>query len=1206
MSNNTNKTLKKRKEIGILSMIFIFIMIIIQIPFIAGIWTSLDFEDDKLTQNQNMIDETRYGTYVINEYSWWDVLGLFTKKPIINKTLTYNTAHCLINCEARGTTILNEDGLRLFDKMEFFDRVNNLRDVSYQIYIKKIETYSVEVPIFKEVCIKDNQLFNESELFNEFSSIEEKSNCFQQIESWKNETKEREVWIEYNYETLPQGTYYWKIKGFKNSQMDVDWIGEVLGNRLTNWAWWNSNWEFKRTITISENTGLSWTNYSVRVIIPFDSNMRTDFGDLRFTNFSDNFELDYWIESRNSTAAVVWVETPLRGGVVNTINMYYGNSLVQTTGNSSRAFLFDDDGTTNRTNEWSCLVDGGSMSLSWNNGEYSNWWNGGSSNLILCYPRNIPYVQNLRVEWSRRVPATWGFGEDGAGHVTAAVRSINTGSYANNSYFIQDWVDTNWWRVLRRSLGIETILRNQDGISTPPNLIYNYTMSVWGNTINATRINTDGSNRVNIFHTGITNRSGVTGLTLYADNNNRRHYFYRFRVRQFGSPEPSVEISSVVQIRDSLILNHPPNNFLTNNNSIRFNCSANNVVSLELILNNTINFSIITAPLSQNLSFEVIRNLSDGFHTWGCRIGRGSPHFDSIEKYRNLTIVSVPPTINIISPLNNTEIQSFLSSTPINFNITLLNRTTLSECLFFNGTQNNSIPCGNNVTINLSSGFNTLQYFATDIFSNLGSNTTTFFINHIRENVSFIPNMIEEQKNQIYFNLIANRIFQANATLIYDGIPYLMTPNQINNTFIQFSSLVNIPIVTQNRMINFSIQYNLNNQFQQTINHSQLIFNIPNLTIQQTCPSHLPTALTFSLIDEETLNPLTGTFNFNFIYGHEDSNLSLVTNFGRINNAINFSVCINNTLSPNWKLFEGQVFYNVLGYTERRYYTFENLLINSTTNNFILYNLPTTQSTSFVVRIRNPDLSPYGNKFVSLLRWYPELNDYRIVEMGKTDQRGETILNVKTENIDYRIGIYHLDGRLIHLTLPMRIICLIQPCVFTLTIKEELKYSFDELIDIRADLNFNYETGIFTLIYNDPSQNSETIILNVYRLSQGRDNLICHTNSSSFTGILSCNVSEYSGTLKAVAIRKSSPERYIALKIIENIRNMFQGTFGLFLQFLLTSLFIFLGIINPIASIFLGVISLIFGVFLFRIFSLTNFIGLIIISAIIIHFIRRK
>ena len=110
-----------------------------------------------------------------------------------------------------------------------------------------------------------------------------------------------------------------------NGSIELDYIVDP--------SWWNSSWNYRQQINITENSGTNLTNYSVLLHITYNSNMNSDFSDLRFMANDNITELGYWIENYTaSTDAYVWVKIPTLLASSNTlIYMYYGNSGATTT-----------------------------------------------------------------------------------------------------------------------------------------------------------------------------------------------------------------------------------------------------------------------------------------------------------------------------------------------------------------------------------------------------------------------------------------------------------------------------------------------------------------------------------------------------------------------------------------------------------------------------------------------------------------------------------------------------------------------------------------------------------------------------------------------------------------------------------------------------------------------------------------------------------
>lgn len=97
-------------------------------------------------------------------------------------------------------------------------------------------------------------------------------------------------------------------------------------------AWWNSSFEYRTPINVTEESGQDLQNYQIELSVNTESiiendKMENDCSDMRFANSSDN-ELDYWIqEGCNTTSTTVWVQmNNIQASEKEKIFMYHGNS----------------------------------------------------------------------------------------------------------------------------------------------------------------------------------------------------------------------------------------------------------------------------------------------------------------------------------------------------------------------------------------------------------------------------------------------------------------------------------------------------------------------------------------------------------------------------------------------------------------------------------------------------------------------------------------------------------------------------------------------------------------------------------------------------------------------------------------------------------------------------------------------------------------
>ena len=292
-------------------------------------------------------------------------------------------------------------------------------------------------------------------------------------------------------------------------------------------------------------------------------------------------------------------------------------------------------------------------------------------------------------------------------------------------------------------------------------------------------------------------------------------------------------------------------------------------------------------------------------------------------------------------------------------------------------------------------------------------------------------------------------------------------------------------------------------------------------------------------------------------------------------------ICINDTIANNWTINEGTIFYRGYSgdYVDRRYYLFDGTIINNVTQNITLYDLLSASQTSFKLEVEDTSLNPYVDKYTALLRWYPQFNSYQTVDMGLTDTNGETVIHVRTEDVDYRQAVYEKNGSLITLEDPTRFVCLINPCTSTITISPT-DSDYTSLLGIDYSFTYNDTTGIWSFEYSDSSQLTTGMNLTVYKITGTSIYSVCNSQTTGFAGAITCNTSAYSGTLKGVVARSASPEVPLIQKIITTGSTAFTSSYGLWISLLIgvPVAFIF-ALMSPVAAVIGGVIMLLPALF---------------------------
>ena len=170
---------------------------------------------------------------------------------------------------------------------------------------------------------------------------------------------------------------------------------------------WLGGWQYRKSHVINSASGAG-TNYQVRIVAHYgsgtdsgadvylNSHCRTDFGDVRFTDYDGETLLDYWMEMKvDGDYAVFWVEVADDLSSSNaTIYIYYGKSDATTTSNGTNTFiLFDNfDGTDIDFNKWSLIGDTGiSYSVS---SSLLKFWKPSTGSLQRNLSHNLTEISN--------------------------------------------------------------------------------------------------------------------------------------------------------------------------------------------------------------------------------------------------------------------------------------------------------------------------------------------------------------------------------------------------------------------------------------------------------------------------------------------------------------------------------------------------------------------------------------------------------------------------------------------------------------------------------------------------------------------------------------------------------------------------------------------------------------------------------------------
>ena len=109
--------------------------------------------------------------------------------------------------------------------------------------------------------------------------------------------------------------------------------------------WFDDDWGLRKRVTILNDMSADLVDQPVRIELTYESEMLSDFADLRFTDASGTTTIPYYFEEiTNSVSAVVWVQVPfVPGNGAEPVYVYYDNAFVVSTESIGDVFLYADD-----------------------------------------------------------------------------------------------------------------------------------------------------------------------------------------------------------------------------------------------------------------------------------------------------------------------------------------------------------------------------------------------------------------------------------------------------------------------------------------------------------------------------------------------------------------------------------------------------------------------------------------------------------------------------------------------------------------------------------------------------------------------------------------------------------------------------------------------------------------------------------------------
>ena len=648
--------------------------------------------------------------------------------------------------------------------------------------------------------------------------------------------------------------------------------------------------------------------------------------------------------------------------------------------------------------------------------------------------------------------------------------------------------------------------------------------------------------------------------------------------------------------------NAPINAFNSTTSLVTLNVTITDnveVSDVKLFINGELN-NTNTSLLNGTYIYPI--NFADGNFNWS--VGATDDEGTTTNMTaRNFTVDTILPDINLSSPTGQIDSHAIGDALTLNWSVEDAN---LDSCWFnYNGT-NTTLTCGNNgTTFNTVEGEQNLTFYANDTVGNENSEVTSWTYAFLETGVSFNLNVTETSTQTFAINVTTDiTILSITAILTYDGANDTSTAS-CDEGNCTISNTIDVSLVSTGATELHDFFWNLvifNGTSSTSIITSTRQQNVTRLHLELCNATFTNQSLNFTVHDERTL---TRIVNFAF-----DGDLDFWTGGGTVkrNNSIsNVSSETTLCLTPENETMNLDA---IIDYDEEtgtqytsRFYYFDSHEISNTSQDIFMYLLNSSFSTSFILKVQDDSLLPVANALIEIHRFYPGTGEFRIVQIARTDDNGNSIGFFETEIVDYKF-IIKRDGEILLETGQQKVVPETSPFTLTFNIGEPLGEpwsSQQDIDDLNSSLGWDDTTGIVTYTYIDSSSNftlARLMVVQESLVNSSADSTICNENSTLTSASLTCVVGSTNGFYVASSFITRNSVETLDLQFTFQIETLsgVVGLLGLFFGWFLVLIASFMFKFNEIAGIWAITIT----VFLVNLFGLISFGGVFVTATIAI------
>jgi len=511
-----------------------------------------------------------------------------------------------------------------------------------------------------------------------------------------------------------------------------------------------------------------------------------------------------------------------------------------------------------------------------------------------------------------------------------------------------------------------------------------------------------------------------------------------------------------------------------------------------------------------------------------------------------------------------------------------VNDTYLDTCWYDYNNTNTTVTCGDNTTLlTLKTGANSLTFYVNDSSGNLNSSTTTWGYRVWENSRTYDASVLIGASTDFEINIAANASL-TNVTLIYNNTLYdaIGGPTYITSL-----------IPTSEGSMSFYWNFTYAGQEFSSESNSQ---TVGSLGIDD-CSSYSNEMFTFTMVDEDTLEEINGTIEFQInLYTVGDDtiidsyNASYTYTIGE-----DSKVCYNNLVGNYDMSYQIRHYGNSSDYL-KKYRNVQLLTINSTDfpQNLTLYNLEADRGFSFNAIVVGNILYAQGGTglLVDVQRQYLAYDQFVSVESAITNSEDTAVVNLVEDDEIYNF-IVSYNGEVIGTFNNYQVKCAnsgIGQCSITLNlaIATGVRKDFEDYGNITQLFLLDTDTNILHHTFSSTDGSSKSIRSLVLKDDGFGNETICNNTASGLSGTILCTIPPQYQNM-SIFIQTFESEEYLGSKFLSQGPVIDWKGADILIMLLMFSSLVLLFVGHPVTIVIGAIVGLVMPVILISVATAT-------------------